>query len=131
MAAHKVRFVAAVSAACVLAACQTTASGPPAEAMLMESSSSSTKLLSKAVSQALGGVDVNLASNVLMDSSVLTIETRIPQSMDGGRMVGAMNDRARPKPERFTLMKEGRSCYLVHENTGQKMPLGRLKCQVP
>jgi len=131
MTARNIRLIVTASAACALAACQTTTSAPPAEAMLTESSAATTQMLSKAVSKALGGVDVKLANNVLMDSPTLTLETRIPQSMDGGRMVGAMNDRARPAPDRFTLMKEGRSCYLVHENTGQKLPLGSMKCQVP
>ena len=121
----------AASAVLLLSACQTTASSAPAEAMLMKSSPATTAMLSDAVSQALGGVKVTLADDVLMKNSTLTVETKIAQSMDSNRSIGLMNDRARPAADRFTLMKEGRSCYLLHENSGQKMPLGQLECQAP
>jgi len=82
----------AASAVLLLSACQTTASSAPAEAMLMKSSPATTAMLSDAVSQALGGVKVTLADDVLMKNSTLTVETKIAQSMDSNRSIGLMND---------------------------------------
>lgn len=113
-----IRLAAAASAALVMSACQTTAtSSQPAEAMLIKSSPATTKMLSKAISKALGGRKITLAPNVLMDSPKLVMDPKFVDS------------RSMQKPDHFILMKEGKSCYLMHQESGQKMPLGRLKCQ--
>ena len=108
-------------------ACQTTAAPQPA--VLSETSPEVTAALSTAASQALGGVGVTLAPDVLTTSPTLVLETKIPQTLDRNRYTGLVNDRARPAPDVFKLMKAGNSCYLLHEESGKKMPLGNMKCQ--
>lgn len=129
MALLATRHIAAAATVLLLGACQTTANSKPVEAMLMQSSPETTTMLSEAVSQALGGVKVTLAPNTLMNKSSFTVETKMAQSMDGNRTVGMMNDRARPMPDRFTLMMQGKDCFLKHEGSGQMMPLGNMNCQ--
>ena len=107
-------------------ACQTTAK--PVPAVLSETSPKVTAALGTAASQALGGVGVTLAPDVLTTSSTLVLETKIPQAIDRQRYTGLLNDRARPAPDVFKLMKAGSTCYLLHEESGKKMPLGNMKC---
>ena len=105
-----------MSSAAVFAfsACQTTAGS---EAVLSESSPQTTAALSQAVSKALGGREVTLAPNVLMESSKLVMDPKY------------VGDRSRERPDHFTLMKDSSGCYLIHEESGTKTPLGTLNCQ--
>lgn len=110
-------FLGAISAA-ALAACQTSAPlSEPVGARLLESSSANTAVLSKAVSEALGGRKVTLAPNVLMDRSTLVMDPKFVSS------------RSLQRPDHFRLMTNGQSCYLVHEETGASMPLKGMKCE--
>ena len=120
-------IISGLGTALMAGACQTTASAEPA--VLSETSPEVTAALSAAASKALNGVGVTLAPNVLTTSSTLVLETKIPKTMDRNRYTGLINDRARPAPDVFKLMKTGNSCYLLHEQSGQKMPLGNMKCQ--
>lgn len=103
--------------AAALSACQTTASSDPVEALLLESSPEVTRVLSDAVSQAMGGSKVTLAPDVLTQSSKLVMDPKF------------VDDRSFQRPDHFKLMKDGASCYLLHEESGQKMPLGKVKCK--
>jgi len=129
MNTRHIKNMAAIAAIFLFGACQTMTNSKPAEAMLMESSSETTGLLSEAVSQALGGVKVTLAPDTLMNKSSFTVETKMAQSMQSNRNTGLMNDRARPAPDRFTLMMQGKDCFLKHEGSGKMMPLENMNCQ--
>ena len=112
-------FTAAPISALALMACQTApTSSQLMPAMLMESSPETTALLSEAVSSALGGRKITLAPNVLMTGSKLTLD---PKYVDS---------RSLQRPDHFILMKDGKRCYLQHEESGKMMPLGKLKCQI-
>jgi hypothetical protein len=73
---------------------------------------------------------VQLAPDVLSKSSVLILETKLPRSMNEGRDIAFMNDRARPRPDHFELMTTGRECYLIHRETKAKIALPGVKCQL-
>lgn len=126
--ARRLRVImSGLGTALMAGACQTTAT--PVPAVLSETSPEVTAALGTAASKALNGVDVTLAPDVLTTSSTLVLETKIPQTLDGNRYTGLLNDRARPAPDVFKLMKTGNTCYLLHEESGKKMPLGNMKCQ--
>lgn len=129
MAGRFIGLISGLSAAAIVAACQTTAAPEPVEAVLKSPSAETTERLSAAASEALGGVGVTLAPSVLTTSSTLTLETKIPQTMNSNRNTGLLNDRARPAPDVFKLMMTGESCYLYHEASGKKMPLAGVDCK--
>jgi len=104
-------------AALTLGACQTTADTVPVEAQLTKSSPATTAILTQAVSKALGGRNITLAPNILTDSSKLIMDPKF------------VDDRSMERPDHFTLMKEGKTCYLVHEETSAKIPLAQVNCQ--
>jgi hypothetical protein len=114
-----------------LTACQTTAAFEPAPAIFAGGAGDKTlSQLTQAVSGALGGQSVQLAPDVLSKSSVLILETKLPQSLNERRDMALMNDRARPRPDHFELMTTGRECYLIHRETKAKIVLPGVKCQL-
>ena len=117
---HKTTGLCALGTVTVigLSACQTTQPlSEPVQARLVKSTSANTAVLSKAVSEALGGRKVTLAPNVLMDKSTLVMDPKF------------VDDRSFQRPDHFRLMTNGQSCYLVHEESGKSMPLKGMDCQ--
>ena len=118
------------AAALGAAACQTTPLSEPVPAIRADSGDSKTvDVLSKAASEMLYGTGITLAPNVLTTNSVLVMESKITPSMNPLETAGRINDRARPAPERFELMTDGRDCFLVRSKTGKKMLLKGVNCK--
>ncbi len=102
------------------AACQTTATDKdsgPVNAVLSAPSAKTLAKVSAAVSQALGGRKVTLADSVLTTDSQLVMDPKFVDS------------RSMQRPDHFVLMMAGKSCYLVHQESGAKLPLSRVKCR--
>jgi hypothetical protein len=80
--------------------------------------------LQRAVSSALGGVDVLLADDALTGSSLLIVERRRHQTIKG--RIG--DDRSLEPPEQFRLMTDGSTCVLVHLRTESRYLLPATSC---
>ncbi|NNE36948.1 MAG: hypothetical protein HKN08_01485 [Gammaproteobacteria bacterium] len=76
------------------------------------------------VSRALNGVDVTLADDVFISSSVLVIDRgmirRVERPPEMGRDFG--------RPSRFQLLTNGSECMIVNVQSGVYWPLTITKC---
>lgn len=124
-----------------LVACRSTPTKPPTHspaaknthssamtaAVLTVPSTGTSRLLSKAVSEALNGRKVNLARDAFTKNGRLSLErnTANPRDKPGlnGRLMGA------PAVHRFALMMKARKCYLVYQKTGKMYALDGVKCR--
>jgi len=130
MAALK-KMLLLVSAA-LQGACVATPITPSTESMqaavLIQHSVETSSLLNQAVSSALNGAKVSLASRALTQTSDVQVErtTQDPASMPGlnGQLMEV------PKAHHFSLRKQGSQCYLVYQKTGQAFLLEGVKCRV-
>ena len=95
-----------------------------APAAIMESTPAGRTDVRQAVAAALGK-DVLIADDALTKSSLLTIERRIPRTLDGRVASGRILD----PPETFRLVLEGDHCVLVHDRTGASYPLEHARCR--
>lgn len=108
---------------CLASLCVTTSTGAPAA--IMESTPAGRTDIEQAVTAALGK-DVLIADDALTKSSLLTIERRIPRTIEGRIGSGRILD----PPETFQLVLEGDQCILVHDRTGESYPLENARCRV-
>lgn len=96
-------------------------------AVLSVPSTGTTRLLAKAMSEALNGTKVALAPDAFTRSGRLNVErnTKNPSAKPGlnGRLMGV------PVVHRFALMIKANKCYLVYEKTGKKYALDGVKCR--
>ena len=124
-----------------LFACRSTPTKPPAHspaakkaqssvmtaAVLAVPSTGTTRLLSKAVSEALNGKKVSLAPDAFTKSGRFSLErnTANPRDKPGlnGRLMGV------PVVHRFALMMKARKCYLVYQKTEKIYALDGVKCR--
>ena len=116
----KTAAVACISLACASAA---TASAP---ALIIDSTPSSRAAIQHAVATALG-TEVLIAEDALTTSSLLIIERR-PQNTIDGRIGGG---RVLDPPETFQLVLDENQCVLVHRRTGEAYPLENARCRAP
>lgn len=77
-----------------------------------------------AVSGALNGRPVTLASDALTSSSLLTVERKSHENLEGRPATGRMLE----SPEQFRLVKSKSHCILIHLGSGKRMPLEHGKC---
>ncbi len=118
MARLKYGAWAAAVVAMLSAGCQTTtANSTPVNAVLSAPSAKTLAKINDAVSKALGGRTVTLAENILTTDSQLVMDPKFVES------------RSVQRPDHFALMMAGKSCYLVHRESGAKLPLSRVKCR--
>jgi hypothetical protein len=109
----------------LLAACQTAGQAAPTVAVLTDTNVAIRAELQKVVSQALNRTAVLLADNVLTTSSELIIESARPR--DGaGRL---LNGRELGDPERFSLLRDGTRCFIVHKRTQHRYELKQAHCR--
>ena len=118
---------AAIPASLVAAACQSIGSDETANvaALRVESTAASTTEIRDAVEKALPGRRILLANDAFTESSLLVIERRRHERLEGVRASGAADE----APNRFRLVLDGRQCELVHLNTGKRHALTRTRCR--
>ena len=96
-------------------------------AVLAAPSTGTSRLLSKAMSEALNGTRINLAAEAFTKDGRLNLErnTANPRDKPGlnGRLMGV------PTVHRFALMMKSNKCYLVYEKTGKIYALDEVKCR--
>ncbi len=104
-------------------ACQSFAVDDGVPARIVAPTDASRAALQAAVDQALH-TRVTLADSALTTSSVLTIERKIPRSIDGQDAYG----RTMEPPIRFELHKSGADCLLVDTRDGSRLVLRDTEC---
>ncbi len=112
--------------ACAVSACATPPPEPEQAAVIVLPSAQSRAALQSAVSTALHRDSVRLADDALTNDSILLIEPVRPRDAAGLPLQGR---ETRP-PEKFRLVKSGRSCILIHERTSERQELPQTQCAV-
>ena len=144
------------TAVIVLSACVAPAATPEGPALLVAPDAQAREELLHAVSSALNGIPITLASDALTTTSMLVIERAPVRDASGQRLSG----RELGKPERFTqksvtcathcrlhhrapklgmcrlnwrllsnLVLSGTRCTLIHERSGQRFILAAANCR--
>ena len=118
---------AVVSAFLVAAACQSIGSDEPADvaALRVGSTPASMAEIRDRVEKALPGRGILLASDAFTKSSLLVIERRRHERLEGALVTGVADE----APHRFRLILDGGRCELVHLNTGRRHALTRTRCR--
>ncbi len=93
--------------------------------VIVEPTAKSRLALQNAVSRALGASYVVLADDALTTDDTLFVEPARVREFGGQRVQG----RETRMPERFHLVKEGKTCILIHERTGQRTSLVDTECK--
>ena len=113
-------------ASCAVVACATPSPEPEQAAVIVQPSAQSRAALQSAVSKALRRDGVRLADDALTSDSTLLIEPVRPRDAAGLPLQGR---ETRP-PEKFRLVKSGRSCILIYERTNERQDLPQTQCAV-
>jgi len=108
------------------AGCQTLPPTKGEPALLVNSSAKVTTEIQDVVSQALNGVKVTIAPDVLTTSSTLAIERPEFRSPAGDPIMGRRMD----MPDHFSLSISNKNCVLTHEQTGMSYALKYARCEV-
>ncbi len=97
-----------------------------APAVITHPTAASRADLERAVSQALGGAPVRLASDAL------TRSTRLIVGRAQARGIGGLplNGRELARPQHFRLLRRGSQCALLHVESGQARLLAHSTCRV-
>ena len=103
--------------ALALAACRTAA--PEGPAVMVNPTAASRAALAQAVGGALGTAPPRLADDALTRTSTLLVDRQAQRDPRGYPITG----RDTGRPERFSLLKQGESCILVHEKDGRRLAL--------
>ena len=111
----------------VAAACQSAESDEPEEvsALRVKSTPESTTEIRDVIDKALPGRRILLANDALTESSLLVIERRRHERLQGALSSGVADE----APQRFRLVLHGEQCELVHLNTGKRHALARTRCR--
>ena len=117
-----------VLALCVIAACTAIPAAEDVPALIVGSDAQSRAELQQAVSAALDRTAVILADDALTHDSRLTIERARLHDARTGIAQGRAQGRETLMPEQFRLVKSGQHCVLIHERSGQRIPLAGVQC---
>jgi len=116
----------AIAAAMIGAGCQTVPPTKGDPARLVNPSAKVTAEIQDVVSQALHGVKVTVAPDILTTNSVVAIERPEFRSLAGDPVMGRRMD----MPDHFSLSKSNKKCVLTHEQTGISYGLKYARCEV-
>lgn len=94
-------------------------------AVIVEPTAESRIEILRAVSTALSGANVTIASDALTQESVLAIGRKPARDASGRRLSG----RDYEMPERFLLVKNGSRCALIHARTNVRYELDKVRCK--
>jgi hypothetical protein len=117
------RAIAFVACAMTLAACKNVAPDTDQAAVIVDADAASRAALRQAVNAALQ-TDVTLADDALTDTSVLIIERKMPQSIEGSPAQG----RTMEMPIQFRLVTDGTNCILVDQRDASRHILADTRC---
>ena len=115
---------AAMAGLAVLLAGPTWSAPSDPSALITKPTSESRAEIAGAVSQALNGALVPLAEDALVRESTLVVERSRSRAMDGPPSPG----RESRRPDHFRLVKNGKRCVLVHEESGKRFTLPSTTC---
>ena len=112
-------------AVCVLAitGCKNVATDAGQPAVIVDPDDASRAALQRTVNSALSN-EVLLADDALSDTSVLIIERKTPQSIEGSHAQGRNMD----LPIQFRLVTDGVSCILVDQRDESRHSLEDTRC---
>ena len=112
-------------AVCLLAlsACKNVAPDLDQAALIVDSDEESRAALQHTVNTVLR-TDVALANDALTDTSILIIERKIPQSIEGSPAQG----RNMEMPIQFRLVTDGTNCILVDQRDASRHVLANTRC---
>ncbi|MFN3709844.1 hypothetical protein [Alishewanella sp. HH-ZS] len=120
------RAIALLLSCCavMLAACQHSRAAEPA--VLSSVEPGVRQQLNDFIVSIVGGTSVTLADDVLMHSTELFIEQRMPVDSQGRPLDG----RHSLPSYRFVLVRVGDSCILQHPGSGKSVRLNGARCQL-
>jgi len=93
-------------------------------ALITKPTAESRAEVARAVSKALNGIAVPLADDALLRENTLVVERARPRAIDGAPVPG----RESRRPEHFRLVKNGKRCVLLHEESGRRFTLPGTTC---
>lgn len=109
--------------AVIFAGCKNVAPDTDQAAVIVDPDAASRAALQETVNAALH-TDVTVADNALTDSSILIIERKIPQSIEGSPAQG----RNMEMPIQFRLVTDGTNCILVDQRDASRHILADTRC---
>jgi len=117
------RAIALIASAMTLAACKNVAPDADQAAVIISPDAASRAALQQTVNLVLR-TDATLADDALTESSVLIIERKIPQSIEGSPAQG----RNMEMPIQFLLVTDGANCILVDQRDASRHILADTRC---
>jgi hypothetical protein len=117
------RAIALAVFAMSISGCKNVAQDADQAAVIVNPDAASRAALQQTVNAALH-TDVTLADDALIDTSVLIIERKIPQSIEGSPAQG----RNMEMPIQFRLVTEGTNCILVDQRDLSRAVLVDTEC---
>jgi len=109
--------------AVIFAGCKNVAPDTDQAAVIVDPDAASRAALQETVNAVLH-TDITLADNALTDTSALTIERKIPQSIEGSPAQG----RNMEMPIQFRLVTDGTNCILVDQRDASRHMLADTRC---
>ena len=115
--------MAFIACAMTLSSCKNVAPDTDQAAVIINADTASRAALQETVNAALL-TDVTLADDALTDMSVLIIERKIPQYIEGSPAQG----RNMEMPIQFRLVTDGTNCILVDQRDASRHILADTRC---
>ena len=119
------RAISLAALAVTLVACKTVTPDVDQAAVIVNPDAASRAALQEAVDAALH-TDVTLADDALMETSILIIERKVPQSIEGSPAQG----RNMELPFQFRLVVTGSECILIDQRDLSRTVLADTDCSV-
>jgi hypothetical protein len=120
-----VKKLPALLATAIFASCTTLAAKGDVAALVVNPSAATRAELMSLISKALDGAPVTLADDAFTRDSTVIIERARITNAQGLRLQG----RELQPPAHFKLVKSGRRCVLVQEETGKRSSLRTTRCK--
>ena len=119
------RVIALTALAVTLAACKNVAPDVDQAAVIVNPDAASRAVLQATVNAALH-TEVTLADDALTETSILVIEQKVPQSIEGSPAQG----RTMAMPIQFRLVANGSECILIDQRDMSRTVLADTVCSV-
>ena len=107
-----------------MASCQTPLRDEPAPALLSNGTVDDRAQIKSVIEKALDKDDVVISSDPFSAKSFLIIERSFKRSLEGNLTGGFEMS----SPERFSLLKDGKGCFIYHDNTERIWRLKNIAC---
>jgi|GEM_PF-1128919 len=120
---NTVSAIALAAFAMSVSGCKNVAPDADQAAVITDPDAASRAALQQAVNAVLH-TDVTLADDALTDKSILIIERKMPQSIEGSPAQG----RTMEMPIQFRLVTDGTNCILVDQRDASRHVLADTRC---